>query len=445
MGRFAWLATLILLPAAGAPLLSRPTFRRFAPLARIGLSAGAGAVLISFVMTAFALAGVAWRWMPVVAAAALLAWALTPLVGNQAAAPPPPEPAGRAGAMATVLSAASIFAALAATAAGAATSIDFFFFWGPKAQQFAVARGVDVAFLADPSHGYMHAYYPPLVTNLDALASLAAGRFSWTSAALTFPLLLAALAAALPGVLRLAAPRPAAAAASALAVGAIAVIGIRAGIAGNGDMPLYFFETLAIALLLRRDSADAAVQLLAGLLLAGAAASKVEGLVFVFAASALFLLVRRGGAAASGQAAARLAVPAAVSLGAWFAFGITRHLFHDYSEYGRFFDVHAEQLPRAAAAVIGALGGAARGLPYLVPLACLLAAGRPTRAALLPLGTAGALVLFFLFTYLHLPDPSDWISWSAARVFLPAAVLVALAPCAALPGQAPDTGEPPPH
>jgi hypothetical protein len=52
----------------------------------------------------------------------------------------------------------------------------------------------------------------------------------------------------------------------------------------------------------------------------------------------------------------------------------------------------------------------------------------------LPVGIAGLLVLFFVFTYLHLPtDPSEWISWSAPRVLLPAAMLLAIAPCAADP------------
>jgi hypothetical protein len=37
------------------------------------------------------------------------------------------------------------------------------------------------------------------------------------------------------------------------------------------------------------------------------------------------------------------------------------------------------------------------------------------------------LVLFFVFVYLHVPDPTLFIQWSAARVFAPAAILFALA------------------
>jgi hypothetical protein len=378
--------------------------------------------------------------VPVAAAAAFLAWGLSALLAG-AAAPPQPvrERPGGAQALAGAVSALCVVTALAATIAGAASSVDLFFFWGPKAQQFAMARGVDSAFLADPSHEYMHPYYPPLVAGLEALATMAAGRFSWTSATLTFPILLGALALALPGVLSGAEAKSASGAASALAVAALAVIGIRSNIAGNGDMPLLFFETLAMALLLRRDAGDPAIQVLAGLLLSGAAAAKVEGLPFALAATALYLVLRGAPAAESARSAARLLLPTALALGAWFAFGLSRGLFSVYSEYGPFFQLHLDHWPSVAREIPSSLAATARGLPYAVPLACLLAAGRPDRRALLPLGTAAALAAFLVFTYFHLAeDPSQWIAWSAARVFAPVPVLFALAiaPSGSGPGRA---------
>ncbi len=424
-----WLGTLALLPAAGAPLVARTAYRRFAPATRAVLAGAAGAALVSFVMSLFTLAGIPWSILPIAAGAALLARALSALL--PAAPAPPAPPASRRGRTEAVAAAAAglcVLAALACTLAGSVSSMDLFFFWGPKAQQFAIARGVDAAFLADSSHAYMHAYYPPLVTNLGALATMAAGRFSWAGATLTFPLLLGALALALPGVLAGAAPRPAGAAVSALAIGALAVIGIRAVVAGNGDMPLLAFETLAMALLLRRDAGDPAIQLLAGILLAGAAAAKVEGLPFALAAAALFLLRRRGSARESAATAARLVLPAAAALGAWFAFGATSGLFAVYSEYGPFLALHLDHWPAVAREIPRALASTGRGLPWAVPLLCLAAAGRPRRDALLPLGTGAALAAFLVFTYLHLAeDPSQWISWSAARVLAPLPVLLALA------------------
>jgi hypothetical protein len=318
--------------------------------------------------------------------------------------------------------------ALAATSAGAASSPDLLFFWGPKAQQFALARSFDTGFMRDAFHQYMHSYYPPLVTNLGAFASMAAGRMSWTGATLTFPLLLAALAIGLPGTLSgWLGPRRSAAIA-ALTVAALAYLGTEADIAGNGDMPLLLFEALAAALLLSGSGAEGPAQLLAGLLLSGAAAAKVEGLPFVLSAVALFLLTRPEASRPLWKTAARLLLPTVVALSAWFAFGATRRLFFGYSEYGRFLDLHPDHFPVVVAAIARALWSAGHGLPWLVPLACLLAALPLSRRAWLPLGTAAALTAFFLFTYIHrAEDPSLWISWSAARIFSPVAMLFALA------------------
>jgi len=325
-----------------------------------------------------------------------------------------------------VISTGAVGAAALATYLGAATSPDLFNFWGTKAQQFAAAREIDVAYLQAPFHGFLHPYYPPLVTNLGAFASMAAGRLSWEGAIATFPLLVAALAVALPGVLG--GRRDRSAAASALAVSAISVVGIRAFVAGNGDTPLVFFEALAMALLLRSDAGEASLQWLAGLLLAGAATTKVEGLPFVLASAALFVALRGEPFKPALASAARLLGPTLLALAAWFAFGARSGLFHEYSEYGPFATLHLEHFPRVASALAAALAGTARGLPFLVPLLCLLAAGRPARAAWLPIGTAAALVAFLFFAYVHMAgDPWFWVLWSAARVLMPVPTLLALA------------------
>ena len=429
MTGITWLAAFVLLPAVGAPLLAHPAFGRFPFGSRAVLAAGAGAAFVSFAMTVFALAGVRWGVAPVAAAAALLAWGSRAFLRGEAeSAPPESARGGRAEWIAGAVASIAVLAALGATLGGAATSVDLVFFWGAKAQQFTAARGVDTAFLRDVAHQYMHPYYPPLVANLFAFATMAAGRFVWTSAALTFPLALVAIAAGLPGLLR--GPRSGreAAATSAFIVATLACIGSQADVAGNADMPLLLFETLAMALLLRPDSAGASGDLLTGLLFAAAASAKVEGLPFVLAATALALVLRGGPQAERGKATLRLLGPTALSLSAWLAFGVSRKLFYEYSEYGRFFDIHAEHGPRIAAEIFRALASTGRGLPYLIPLLCLIVAGRLGRMAALPLGTAAALTGFLVFTYLHLADdPAQWISWSAARVFAPIPVLFALA------------------
>ena len=55
-------------------------------------------------------------------------------------------------------------------------------------------------------------------------------------------------------------------------------------------------------------------------------------------------------------------------------------------------------------------------------------------ASLRAIGTAGALVAFLLFAYLHMAaDPRLWVMWSAARVLMPVPVLLALSLAADAP------------
>jgi hypothetical protein len=431
----AWLAVFLLLPVAGWPLLSHPGFARFSLPARAVLAGGAAALLLSFAMTVSALFGLPWRETPLLVAAALLAGAtrwLLPAGGRDPG--PEPERAVAPVAAAALLAFLGVLAAAAATASSAATSPDLVLFWGAKAQQFASARTVDAAFLGSPLVGYMHPYYPPLVTNLYAFATMAAGRFSWRAATLTFPLVLGALALGLPGLLRRSLGRSAAGATSALAIAAIAYLGIEADVGGNAEMPLLLFETLAVAVLLSPEARSAPAQLLAGLLLAGAATAKVEGLPFAVAAAVLFPLTRPDAARPRGKSFARLLAPTAVALGAWFAFGVSRHLFYGYTEYGRLVELYPGHWRSILRSMLATLAGTGHGLPYLVPLLCLLASGRLRRSCLLPLGTAAALLAFLIFTYFHREgDPALWISWSAARVLSPLAMLLALAAPPLLP------------
>ena len=426
-----WLLTLCLLTLCGFPLLAHPAYRSLGFASRVVLSGAAGAVLMSAAMTGAVLVGAHWNETALAVTAVLLAIGLRLAVRGDSGTTPRAEPLGAVGAASIALSVLAIGAALLAAWSASATSPDLLFFWGAKAQQFATARTVDVAFLQSTFHRYMHLYYPPFVTNVYAFATMTVGRFPWTGAILSFPLLLAALAAGLPGLLRPGLSRPAAAAWSALAVAAIAGAGIDAAVAGNGDMPLLLFETLAVALLVRADARRGSIQLLAGILLAGAVTAKVEGLPFAAAAVALFLAA--GVARGARQAAAwRLILPGALCLGGWFLFGATRHLFVGYAGEGKLFDMYPGRLAAVAVDVGHALAGTGYGLPWLVPLAALIAAAgaarRLSRPAWIPLGTAAALTGFFLFTYLHrAEDPALWISWSAARIFIAVAAMLVIA------------------
>ena len=423
-----WLASLACCPLAGWPLLAHAGYRRLSRPCRAGLAAAVGSVLVSGWMTFFALAGIAWRPAAIVVLAGLTAFLLRflPLLDSSEPAAPPEFPASRTERLAPGVAVISVIAAFAATASAAATSPDLLFFWGPKAQAFAAARTVDTSFLREPFLEYMHASYPPLVTNLYAFASIAAGRFAWGAATFVFPLCLAALASALPGLLRTATPRGTAWAASALVVAAFGFLGNEVDVAGNGEPWLWLFETLAMVLLVGGAATTGAGQLLAGLLLAGAVSTKVEGLPFAVAAAILFLAIRRR-QLRIGRAAGFLLLPGVVSLGAWFAFGASRRLFYGYEQYGSFLDIHWNELARVLSSIASALWSAGWTLPWLLPVAALLAAPGKTRLAALPLILAAVLTGFFVFTYLHLPDSSRWIEWSAGRVFSPLLALLAIA------------------
>jgi hypothetical protein len=389
-------------------------------------------------MTAFALAG--WRWGPLlVLASAAVAFALRGLIRGLIPKGSDPSPLANAPRetlreerpftrFAHAVTGISILAALAATVAARSTSLDLIFFWGPKAQQFASARTIDAAYLGAPNLEYLHVYYPPLVTNVFAFGAMIAGRFPWGAATLTFPFLLAATAVALSGILSTARPATAAAATTALTTSALALVGIRAAVAGNAEPFLLFFEIAAIALLLTPAAGSAGVQLLAGCLLAGAASAKVEGLPFTLTLTVLFLLLERGRALPAWRSALFLLAPTVVSVATWLAFGATRKLFYGYKGYGRVSEFHWDHASAILAAIGSAMWKASYALPFAVPLLVLLAGGRLTRRALLPLGVAAGMSAFLLLTYLQSgSDPALWIRWSAARVFSPVTALLALA------------------
>lgn len=428
---YLWLASLAAFPLVGVPVLTHPAFRRLGFACRVVLAGAVGMVIVSWTMTAFALADV--RWGPILLLVGLvIAFAARRMLGGAPEDSPAPrateERPDAARLLALVIIGISILAALAATAAARSTSPDLLLFWGPKAQQFAAARTIDVAFLTFPFLEYLHVYYPPLVTNVFAFAAMVAGRFPWGAATLTFPILLLATAVGLAGILRANARRSAALATTALAVSALSLLGIRASVAGNAEPFLLFFETLALAVLLTPVARSTAGQLLSGFLLAGAAAAKVEGLAFLGAAVFFFFLVEPAARRTAGRTLLRLLAPAALSIGTWFAFGALRRLFYGYQSYGRLFDIHWDHLDEVLTGFGAAFWNAGYALPYLVPLVVFLLTRGKTRRALLPLGVALALAGFFTFTYLHSEtDPKVWIGWSAARVFSPLTALLALA------------------
>lgn len=433
-----WLLAFTLLPVAGAPLAIHPAYRAYGLFCRTALAFGIGAVVLSLVMTIAAVCSVPWGVGWLLAVSVPISWLLRLALGPEAEGPRPNQGGSSAPiAAAALISSLCVGAALFATFAAAASSTDLFHFWGPKAEAFASARTIDAAFLRAPWLDHLHPDYPPLVTNLFAFATLLGGRFPWGTVTYSFPLFLAALAIALPGILAADRPRGAAHSISALAITTAGLLGIAYQVAGNGDLILLFFEACAMALLTGPDASRGSRLLLAGLFLAGAVSAKVEGLAFAVTVAAIFFALSPPERTL--RAALLLVGPTATSLGAWLAFGWTRQLFRFYVGYGRFGDFHVARLPLVMRAVAGELAQVAWGLAFLVPIAVLLLCRSGSTRVWLPIGTAAILSAFFVFEYLHGPEElvREWILWSAARVFTPLAVLLALAPLSsARPGEA---------
>ena len=399
---------------------------------------------MSWTMTALSLAGWKWNLPLLVLAGAAECFALRAAVRGAPEAPGSPLPAEkmtRLERVAAAVSGASVLVSAASALSASATSPDLLLFWGSKAQAFAAARAIDDNFLGEPFLRFLHTSYPPLVTNAYAFATIVAGRMSWMAAVATYPLLLAAIAVALPAILKTAVPRRDALVATAFITASLALTGDALDMAGNADAALLLFEILAVALLLGSARDDRMAQVLAGLLLAGAAAAKVEGLPFVIAAGGLlFVRVRRPPAQVA-AAAARVLLPAALAVAVWFAYGRRYFLFRGYESYGPTFDVHLSRLGAVLVEILEAFWQSGAALPWLLPLVALATSARRggLRKAAYPLGIAATLSVFFVFTYLHgALDPSLWITWSAGRIFLVVSALLVLAVTAE---RAPDAAE----
>lgn len=428
---FSWLVSLALCTLAGIPLLQHFEYRRFHLIGRALLATAVGAVCLSWAMTILALLGLRWHELGLAAAAISLGFCLRLFLKDRNAdlttREPIAERLGTIGAIAVAFGVSIVAVIALATRAGQTTSPDLLFFWGPKAQRFAEARTIDAGFLADPLLDYIHADYPPLLTNLYAFATMAAGAFSWWAAAAVFPVLLAATGLAIAAVLASEQSRISAVLRAVLMTTALGVIGAQTAIGGAAEMPLLFFEMMAVSLLILDRARTKGILLLAGLCLAGAAGTKVEGLPFVAAVGLFFGFTLRARAERA-RALAFLLIPTVVTLGTWFLFGRMHGLFSFYRGYGSIQNLRWDHVPVVAEEMLRSVARVGYGLPFVLPLAAVFLAPARIRAAALPIAVSLALIGFLMFTYLSArDDPRQLISWSAGRVLSPVAGLLCLA------------------
>ncbi len=272
----------------------------------------------------------------------------------------------------------------------AATSGDFVFFWGTKGQRFGAERMLDVEFLRDPDHIVMHPDYPPLVPLYYAWTMLGRTELDWFGAMASSILFLGLATAAVPDR-RFA----------ALFASTFALLLIRNDVAGNAEPVLLFFATLALAALVARNDAVAAIAL------SGAALTKIEGAVFVIIVVAMWVLRDR-----------KWKVPLVplLTLGAWLLFAKLNGLLDAY--------VPREELSfRYAFTSFRQLAGEMSfGLWYTpwIAIALLLLVRARIRPALPYLAATAAFLAFMVVIYAR---PEAHMEWSAERVLLTPLVL----------------------
>jgi hypothetical protein len=317
----------LLLVAAGGlatPLRALPAERRVVARAIAGL------LLLHVVLLAWQLAGVRWSAVtvsaPLVVAAALGAWrarqrgtarrALRPFDWGDAVA----------------LLALLVFAAMAWS--GWIVMPDFVYHWGLKAHRFALAGGIDYAFLARPENWLVHPDYPNLWPETLAATALLAGHWHEPSLLAGTTALLLLLLLAARGALR-DATLPVVRRAAVLAALALACAGFGIGYSLAGAADWLLALALVAALPALREPAAArgtSGALEIGLAAALAAASKIEGMPLAAAIVSVQLVRllrahRLRPQAADLRAAAALVLPSVIVVAPWAWSVRTHHLF----------------------------------------------------------------------------------------------------------------------
>ena len=310
---------------------------------------------------------------------------------------------------------------------------DWVFHWGPKAQRFALAQGIDLDYLTRPWNAHVHPDYPNLLPNLTASLALALeGDHAMATPRLgaIVTLVFAALwfAALRTLALRLLSkrgPRWVAEAAWLTAAWSVTMFGTGFQQAAGGDLPFGCVVTLgALALAtpredLRRDGL--AADLRVGLVAALASQVKFEGSVFALVLITLWILRRAIGSWQStddtrpkdlAASLAAASVLPALFVAAWVLWN--RH--------------HGLFLPSNAGALdLGRVGVVARGLlsaaserawhwlPFVLLALPWLGVQRATRwPALLVAGQFGA----YVFVYLTTPVDLDLLLLTSASRLL---------------------------
>ncbi|HEY4229300.1 MAG TPA: hypothetical protein VGO79_03960, partial [Thermoanaerobaculia bacterium] len=292
-------------------------------------------------------------------------------------------------------------------------------------ERFARARAIDVGFLRDPLHYLIHPDYPPLVPGLYAWGTLIAGRFAWRTALLSFPLFVAFAAITLYGFARPALGRRVALENACLLAVLLGFLGVANMVAGDAEPELFLFEVLALGALVFAGRTPAGLAA-AGVGLAGAVLTKIEGTVFAVLVVGAYVAFGVLGSRSRARMAVILGLPPAGALAAWLVFARQNGLL-DVFRLGARTRLTPGELPVVLRELVryDLLGPR---LAAWAVVGALLIARRPPRAALFPIAVALGFLAFMVYMYLsgH-GDPTLWIQWSAARLSMTPLICVLIA------------------
>ena len=442
----------LLLALLGGAAAFHPQARALHLPARLGLGFLTGGLLLALEATAFSALGIPWgRWrlgLPLFLLALALGiwWRRLPARPAAGAAGPSRRAAFAAAGLAA-LGLLHFFLSLATTRA---TSIDFLYHWGVKAVWFAQARAIDGGLLGWEFFAHGVPDYPPLVPIVQAWGVIWSGRMPWNGALLASGLWLVASVPLVHAFLACRLAPSVAAAVTAFWTAALSVSLAHSYSGGNAEAPLLAFATLAAVALLVEPRADRPGRLLPALALAGAAFTKVEGLVAA-AALAVGTLARdlhEGRSRPFAGVVPLVAAPVA-AIGLWFLFQRQAGLPVGFGSrqailgHSGLLGLRWENLPAIAAASLGHLTAGNWGLSWLLPLTLLAVAlaRRHPIAPLLP-GLAHLAALFGVtaLDYLGYPEPPvELIGWTLPRISQPALSVLILTAAVAQGKRAPET------
>jgi hypothetical protein len=398
-----FLAAIVALTLCGLLLSAIPYVRSLDVAARLAVAFAGGMLLASALM--FALAALHGSWSRALLCGSLVPLAVVGIILFVRGRPALP--------VACRLWPVAFFLPIIITAIGVFTGretcSDLIHFWGPKGIHFWIARTIDTDFLGYTFYFLMHPDYPPMLPLVYAWGATMAHHFSWWGAIALTPILLLATAAAFRGIAARAIGGPAANRQALLLASVLALAFEIGPVAGVGEPPIVLFVTIAVAALTFAPD-DRGAMLLASLMLAAAAFTKVEGAAFAVVILAVFLVTRRRIAAPL-----LMAIVPAILLGGWFFFAKKHGLLDAYAAREH---IHLRVLPEVFKGMLREASYGTYYLPWLALIAVMAFGAHNWRRAALPLlvtaGTTAAIVFF----YLHSTDPSFWIASSATRVLL---------------------------